>query len=244
MTKLVGRTAVVIGGGSGIGRGIALALVAEGCQTMIAGRGVQRLRKTAAAWTGEPQLLTHPVDVSDRASVRELFEEARRQLKRIDILVNSAGMNIKNRTMAAMSAEQWDQVMAVNATGAYNCIAEVLPEMRARGDGLIINISSMAGKRAIALGGVAYCASKFAMTALGTAIANEVAGEGVRVTNLYPGEVNTPILENRLEPVSEERKAAMVQQGDVGGLVVAIAALPPRAHVPEIMIKPTVQQYV
>jgi NADP-dependent 3-hydroxy acid dehydrogenase YdfG len=244
MTKLLGRTAVVIGGGSGIGRGIALALVAEGCQTMIAGRGVQRLRETAAAWTGEPRLLTHPVDVSDRASVRQLFEEARRQLKRIDILVNSAGMNIKNRTMAAMSAEQWDQVMAVNATGAYNCIAEVLPEMRARGDGLIINISSMAGKRAIALGGVAYCASKFAMTALGTAIANEVAGEGVRVTNIYPGEVNTPILKNRPEPVSEERKAAMVQPEDIAGLVVAIAALPPRAHVPEIMIKPTVQQYV
>jgi NADP-dependent 3-hydroxy acid dehydrogenase YdfG len=134
--------------------------------------------------------------------------------------------------------------MAVNATGAYNCIAEVLPEMRARGDGLIINISSMAGKRAIALGGVAYCASKFAMTALGTAIANEVASEGVRVTNIYPGEVNTPILENRPEPVSEERKAAMVQPEDIGGLVVAIATLPPRTHVPEIMIKPTVQQYV
>jgi NADP-dependent 3-hydroxy acid dehydrogenase YdfG len=242
--KLEGKTAVVIGGGSGIGAGIALALVAEGCRTLIAGRGAPRLNETATAWKGEPPLLTHVVDVTDRGSVRQLFDDAIRELSQIDILVISAGTNIKTRTMAAMTAEQWDDVLAVNATGAYNCIAQVLPEMRARRDGLIINISSIAGKRAIQLGGVAYCASKFAMTALGTAVGNEVASDGVRVTNVYPGEVNTPILENRPEPVSEDRKAAMVQPEDVGGLVVAIAALPPRAHVPEIIIKPTVQGYV
>lgn len=242
--KLDGKTAVVIGGGSGIGAGIALALVAEGCRTLIAGRGAHRLDETAAAWQGAPPLLTHVVDVTDRGSVRQLFDDARRELSQIDILVISAGTNIKTRTMATMTAEQWDHVLAVNATGAYNCIAQVLPEMRTRRDGLIINISSIAGKRAIQLGGVAYCASKFAMTALGTAIGNEVASDGVRVTNVYPGEVNTPILENRPVPVSAAQKAAMVQPEDVGGLVVAIAALPPRAHVPEIIIKPTGQGYV
>jgi NAD(P)-dependent dehydrogenase (short-subunit alcohol dehydrogenase family) len=244
MTRLAGKTAVITGGGSGIGLGIALAFAAEGCRTLIAGRNAQRLLDAAATWTGTPGLLTHPVDVSDRDSVRQLFDHARRELGRIDILVNSAGTNIKTRTMASMSPEQWDQVLAINATGAYNCLAEVLPEMRARGDGLIVNISSIAGKRAISLGGIAYCASKFAMTALGTAVGNEVAPDGVRVTNVYPGEVNTPILVNRPEPVSDERKAAMVQPEDVGALVAAIAALPPRAHVPEIIIKPLVQQYV
>ncbi len=242
--KLEGKTAVVVGGGSGIGAGIALALAAEGCRTLIAGRRMARLDETAAAWNGEPPLLTHEVDVTDRASVRQLFEDARRELSQIDILVISAGINIKTRTMATMTAEQWDDVLATNATGAFNCIAEVLPEMRTRHDGLIINISSIAGKRAIQLGGVAYCASKFAMTALGTAIGNEVASDGVRVTNVYPGEVNTPILENRPKPVSEQQKAAMVQPEDVGSLIVAIAALPPRAHVPELIIKPTVQEYV
>jgi NAD(P)-dependent dehydrogenase (short-subunit alcohol dehydrogenase family) len=244
MTKLAGKTAVITGGGSGIGLGIALAFAAEGCRTLIAGRNAQRLLDAAATWAGTPGLLTHPVDVSDRESVRQLFDHARRELGRIDILVNSAGTNIKTRTMASMSPEQWDQVLAINATGAYNCLAEVLPEMRARRDGLIVNISSIAGKRAISLGGIAYCASKFAMTALGTAVGNEVAPDGVRVTNVYPGEVNTPILVNRPEPVSDERKAAMVQPEDVGALVAAIAALPPRAHVPEIIIKPLVQQYV
>lgn len=79
------------------------------------------------------------------------------------------------------------------------------------------------------------------MTALGTAVGNEVAADGVRVTNVYPGEVNTPILENRPTPVSDEHKAAMVQPEDFGELVVAIACLHPRAHVPEITLKPTVQ---
>jgi NADP-dependent 3-hydroxy acid dehydrogenase YdfG len=96
----------------------------------------------------------------------------------------------------------------------------------------------------LTLGGIAYCASKFAMTALGTAVANEDAPNGVRVTNIYPGEVNTPILENRPEPVSDERKAAMLQPEDLGSLAVTIACLPPRAHVPELVIKPTLQQYV
>jgi NADP-dependent 3-hydroxy acid dehydrogenase YdfG len=120
----------------------------------------------------------------------------------------------------------------------------VLPQMRRRRDGLIINVSSIAGKRALALGGIAYCASKFAMTGLGVAVGNEDAEHGIRVTNIYPGEVNTPILENRPEPVSDERKAAMLQPEDVAALAVTIACLPPRAHVPELIIKPRLQAYV
>lgn len=146
--------------------------------------------------------------------------------------------------MAEMTPEQWDEMMAINATGAYNCLYAVLPQMRARRDGLIINISSISGKRALTLGGIAYCASKFAMSALGTAVSNEDARNGIRVTNIFPGEVNTPILEKRPAPVSEERKAAMLQPEDLGALAVAIACLPPRAHVPELIIKPIGQEYV
>jgi NAD(P)-dependent dehydrogenase (short-subunit alcohol dehydrogenase family) len=238
------RTAVITGGGTGIGWGIAKAFAEAGCRVMIAGRREEKLRQAAEDWAGNPPLLWHPVDVADRASVQRLFAFAREQLGQIDILVNSAGTNIKTRSMATMTPEQWDQVMAINVTGAYNCMLEVLPAMRQRGDGLVINISSIAGKRALTLGGIAYCASKFAMTALGTAVGNEVAEDGVRVTNIYPGEVNTPILENRPEPVSDERKAAMVQPEDVGALAVTIACLPPRAHVSEVVIKPLVQQFV
>ncbi len=242
--KLEGKTAVITGGGTGIGLGIAQAFALEGCRVVIAGRREEILRKAAEAWSGEPGLLYHAVDVTDRQSVAQMFAWANQQLGQIDILVNSAGINIKTRSMATMSPEQWDQVMAINATGAYNCIYEVLPQMRERGDGLIMNISSIAGKRALALGGIAYCAAKFAMSALGTAIGNEDAANGIRVTNVYPGEVNTPILVNRPQPVSDERKAAMVQPEDVGDLAVTIAALPPRAHVSEVIIKPLVQEYV
>lgn len=242
--KLAGKSALITGGGTGIGLGIAQAFAAEGCRVMIAGRREAPLRQAISVSNGDPAMLYHTVDVADRQSVTQLFAAANEQLGQIDILVNSAGTNIKTRSMAAMSPEQWDQVMAINATGAYNCMFAVLPQMRQRGDGLIINVSSIAGKRALTLGGVAYCASKFAMTALGTAVGNEVAANGIRVTNIYPGEANTPILENRPEPVSDERKAAMLQPEDLGAVALTIACLPPRAHVSEIVIKPTVQEYV
>src|SRR5690606_25375540 len=147
---------------------------------------------------------------------------------------NSAGINIQNRTVAAMDPADWDHVLRVNATGAYRCMLEVLPAMRQRRDGLVINISSIAGKRAIQLGGIVYCASKFAMTALGTAVSNEVRLEGVRVTNVYPGEVNTPILDRRPTPVSQEHKDAILQPEDIAAMVATICRLPARAHVPEI----------
>ena len=83
--------------------------------------------------------------------------------------------------MSAMQPEQWDEMMAVNATGAYNCLAAVLPHMRDRQQGTIVNISSVAGKRALPLAGVAYCASKFAMTALGAAVGQEEAANGIRI---------------------------------------------------------------
>jgi NAD(P)-dependent dehydrogenase (short-subunit alcohol dehydrogenase family) len=242
--KLKGKTALVTGGGSGIGLGIAGALAVEGCRVAIAGRREELVRQAAEAFKGDPPILYHAVDVADRNSVNALFQWAAQELGPIDILVNSAGVNIKNRSMGGMEPEQWDQVMAVNATGAYNCMYAVLPQMRERRDGLIINISSISGLRASALGGVAYCASKFAMAALGTAVANEDNKHGVRITTIYPGEVNTPILENRPKPVSDEHKAAILQPEDFSAIVVAIATLPPRAHVPELVIKPTWQEFV
>jgi NAD(P)-dependent dehydrogenase (short-subunit alcohol dehydrogenase family) len=242
--KLDGRTALITGGGSGIGLGIAEAFANAGCRVAITGRRVEVLREAAQRGGSAPPFLYHPCDVADLDSVRELFQWANRELKQIDILVNAAGVNIKTRKMSEMTPEQWDYVMGANANGAYYCMREVLPQMQQRREGLIVNISSISGKRATALGGVAYSASKFAMAALGTAVANENTQTGVRITNVYPGEVNTPILEHRPNPVSDAHKAAMLQPGDVGELVLAIACLPPRAHVPEVIIKPVQQEYM
>ncbi|MBW3596652.1 MAG: SDR family oxidoreductase [Planctomycetes bacterium] len=238
------KRAVITGGGTGIGLGIAHALAREGCHVAIAGRREQTLQDAVGAFRGDPPLRFHPVDVADRASVAKLFEWVEQALGPVDILVNSAGMNVKDRSLTDTKPEEWDRVLAVNATGAFNCMTAVLPQMRQRRDGVVINISSIAGKRATPLGGVAYNASKFAMTALGTSAWLEEAKNNIRITNIYPGEVNTPILENRPQPVSDERKAAMLQPEDVAAVVLAIIKLPPRAHVPEMVIKPTTQDYV
>jgi len=241
--SLENKIVLITGGGSGIGRAAAQAFAAQGCRVAITGRREDVLREAAAAYEGQPAIECRAADVSDLASVQELFRWVAETLGPVDILINSAGANIKNRQMAEMTPQQWDQVMAINASGAYYCMYCALPAMRERGDGLVVNISSIAGKRASALGGVAYSASKFAMTALGTAVGNEDAKNGVRVTNVYPGEVNTPILDNRPKPVSDEHRQSILQPTDVAHMLVALAQLPPRAHVPEMVIKPLRQEY-
>lgn len=240
MPNINGKRALITGGGTGIGLGIAQALTAAGAEVAITGRREDKLREAAA---GAPWL-THVVDVADRKSVAALFAWADESFGPIDILVCSAGMNIKNRMLCEMRPEQWDEVMAVNATGVYNCLYYALPQMRERNDGLVFIISSVAGKRAAPLGGVAYNASKFAATGLGISAWSEESPHGIRITNIYPGEVDTPILDHRPQPVSDERRAAMLRPEDIGAMVAAIAQLPPRAHVPEVVIKPTAQAYV
>ncbi len=220
-----------------------MALAQEGCRVVISGRREEPLQKVAALHKGENAIVTHVADVGNRESANELVAWATKELGQIDILLNSAGINIQKRTMEDLAPEDWDKLIQVNATGAYNTIHAVLPQMRERKDGLIINISSIAGLRASPLGGVAYSASKFAMTVLGTCVALEEKDRGIRVTNVYPGEVETPILDNRPVPVSAEHRARILQPEDIAAAVVMIAKLPPRAHVPDIVVKPTTQAF-
>lgn len=240
--QLAGKTAVVTGGGTGIGKGIALALAAEGCRVAVTGRRADKLAE-AVAEAGEHKLLARKADVANRQDVAELFDWVAGELGPVDILVNSAGVNVPKRSMAELAPQDWDLLMGVNATGVYNCMRAVLPDMRRRRDGLIVNISSIAGKRAGLLGGVAYCAAKFAMTALGGTVALEEGKNGIRITTIFPGEVETPILDHRPVPVSAEHRARILQPEDVAAAVVMIARLPARAHIPELIIKPTSQDY-
>jgi len=241
--NLAGKNAVVTGGGTGIGRAIAEILAANGCHVIISGRREEKLREVCAAFTGSGKIGYGAADVSDRDSSDALFDYCHQELGQIDILVICAGVNIQRRSMAETAPDDWDRVMAINATGAYNAMHAVLPAMRARHDGLIVNVSSVAGIRASSLGGIAYSAAKFAQTALGTAVAREVGPEGVRVTNIYPGEVNTPILEHRPKPVDDAHKARILQPADVAHAVLMVCTLPPRAHIAELVIKPVWQDH-
>ncbi len=210
---------------------------------MIAGRRAEPLEATAAAAAQGNTVLTHAADVADRQHMRELVDDSLNRLGGLDIVVHAAGINIKNRSMAQMRPEQWDQILSVNATGVYNVLYAVLPTMRSQRDGLIVNVTSIAGKRASDLGGIAYCASKFAASALGTAVGLEESANGIRVTNLYPGEVDTPLLEQRPTAVSDEHRQRILRPEHVARAVVSLCRLPPPIHIPELIIKPLQQPY-
>jgi NAD(P)-dependent dehydrogenase (short-subunit alcohol dehydrogenase family) len=232
--SLKGRAVLVVGGGGGIGLGIAEALASEGCRVAVAGRSEESLRMATRDSRSQGRLC----DVTDRKQVTELFTWFGKELGSLDILVNSAGINVGNRMMANVDPADFDRVMQVNTTGTFNCIHAALPIMRQNRSGLIVNIVSLAGLRVLAVAGMPYCVSKFATGALGTFVNLEEAGNGIKVTNIYPGETNTPILDKRPTPPSAEKRAQMLQPEDIAACVVAVARLPPRAVVPELVITP------
>lgn len=244
MKKLSETSILITGGGSGIGLACAKGFLEQGARVAIAGRDKAKLDKAAATLGGGDRLITAACDVTDVKQVGQLVEQVRKQLGGIDILVNNAGANLKERTFRELTPASWDRLIRANLDGAFYCIHAVLPEMLARQDGLIINIVSVAGKRASPLGGVAYAAAKFGMSALGIGLAAEEKDSGIRVCNIYPGEVDTPILEHRPSPVTEEHRARILKPEDVAASVVFVAGLPAHVSIPELVIKPTCQSYV
>ena len=253
------RVVVVTGGGTGVGRAVAHAFArCRSLEVWILGRRQGPLDAVVAehtTWRTEQgaagaafaDMHRASCDVSDPAAVAAVFSDNDAgggiPLDRVETLVNNAGLNIPNRKITEFSAADWHLVMNVNAQGALNMMQAVLPAMRARRRGTIINVSSIAGLRGLPLAGAAYCASKAAMNALGTTVFAEEqrAGHRIRITNVCPGEVNTPILDKRppeLRKTAEER-AVMLQPADVAAAVLMVASLPQRAHIPQLILRPT-----
>jgi NADP-dependent 3-hydroxy acid dehydrogenase YdfG len=244
MSNLNGKRTLITGGGSGIGLATARRCLQAGAKVAITGRNEARLREAAASLQGGDRLLAHAADLTDAAQAQRLIDEVTRRLGGIDILVNNAGVNIKERQFRQLTPESWRQLVAGNLDGACHCMMAVLPQMRERKDGLIINVNSISGKRASPLGGTGYIAAKFGLRGLAMAVAAEERANGIRVSSIYPGEVNTPILEARPDPVSEERKRAMLQPDDLAAAVLFIAELPAHVAIPELIITPANAQYV
>jgi NADP-dependent 3-hydroxy acid dehydrogenase YdfG len=243
MGKLKDRVAVVTGGGSGVGKATAELFLREGAKVVIAGRDAAKLAGVATELKAEDLLRTVPTDVTRPEQCQALIDAATKAFGRIDILVNNAGMNIKGRTIRELTPESWDQMIRTNLDGAFYCTKAVLPQMLERKDGVIVNVVSVAGKRGNPLGGAAYVAAKFGMGGLGLVLSNEEKDSGVRVSNIYPGEIDTPILAARPKPVTAEQRAVILKPEDVAEAVLFVASLPPRVSVPELVIKPTVQMY-
>lgn len=243
------RTALIVGASGGIGRAIAVSLTEAGARVALVGRDRQKLEETRAALgdTGSAApILT--CDVTDRASVADMTKAALAALGSIDILINAAGLNIRNRGLRTIDPEDWDRVIAANLTAAFNLLHFVVPSMRERGDGLVIQISSLSGLRASTVAGAAYSASKFGEAALGLCLGREERGRNIRSTVIYPGEVDTPFLDIRAaRPGGGEGKAqrreGILKPEDVAAAVRFVAELPPRAHVPELVLKPTIDDF-
>ena len=242
--KLAGKNALITGGGSGIGRAIAECFAREGARVAIVGRTAEKLEavRSGAGEAGQ-RIFPCVTDVTSRSSVEGAVAWANGQLGSIDILVNNAGTNVPRRAMDELSPEDFELLVNTNLKGPFYFVHAVLPQMRERRDGLIINISSIAGVRVAKVSGGGYSASKFGLSALSLQIGLEEGKNGIRSCMICPGEVRTPILERRPVVPTEEQQARMLQPEDLAQVALLVATLHPRATIPELIITPTVQQF-
>ncbi|WP_338894608.1 SDR family oxidoreductase [Streptomyces sp. TG1A-60] len=240
---LDGRTALVTGAGTGIGRETALMLAEEGATVVLVGRRQHILDEVAAVIEGDGgTAFTRATHVEDADDVRESVEWTRNAAGPVDILVNNAGRGGRVLDVRWLGEDEWNAVMGVNLTAVYLLSQAVLPDMLERGGGSIITVSSLAASRPTLLGGAPYGAAKAGVRNFMTYLRSTFRNDLVRATCILPGEVNTPILDGRAAPPSEEQRAAMVQPEDVARAVLLCATLPPRTVVEELVIAPTLQR--
>ncbi len=238
--SLAGRVAWITGAGSGIGQSAAVELARSGAAVVVSGRRADALAETVALVQktgGKADAVA--LDVSDGDAVARAGADILARHGRVDILVNSAGLNVPNRFYKNVTPKDWDYVMGINLHGAMYCMLAVLPSMRERRDGLVINVSSWFGRYPSYMGGPAYNASKRALATVTEQINLEEGHRGIRGCVIFPGEVATPILKSRPKPVSAEDQARMLQAGDLGRLIRFVAETPAHVCLNEIVISPT-----
>lgn len=240
---LEGKVALVTGAGSGIGRATAMRLAREGGAMLLVGRERGKLDETMGMLDGATAT-AHALDIADENAVQALAQAVTATHGRLDVLVNAAGTNVSPRSLDAGSVADWHRVLDTNITGAYLMCKAFLPLLRAANVGTIVNIVSDSGLRGNNFAGVAYTASKFGLKGLTEAINAEERQNGVRATSIYPGEVNTPILDRRPVPPPPEARAKMLQAEDIAACVALAALLPPRAIIEDLTVRPLAQDWV
>jgi NADP-dependent 3-hydroxy acid dehydrogenase YdfG len=237
------RVAWITGGATGIGLAAAEELAARGWHVAVSSRRAdnvaEAVKKVAARAGDAAKVLGLPLDVAKAADVQAAAAKIVAAWGRIDLLVNSAGINIRARNWPDVSLEGWDQVIGVNLDGLLYCMHAVLPTMRAQKEGTIVNISSWAGKHVSPLTGPAYSASKHAVVALTHSFNMENFRDNLRACCICPAEVATPILKSRPVVPSEEDMARMLQPEDLAAAIVYVAEAPQHVCVNEMVISPT-----
>ena len=235
---LTTNTAVITGAGSGIGRAVAGRFAAGGWNVALVGRRDEALAETAASAGPEAagRVARFPCDVSVPETVAAMGAAVLERFGNVDVLVNSAGMNVPQRSFETLSVDDWQTVIATNLHGAYYCVQAFLPGMRQRGSGTIININSDAGKVARVVSGPAYVSSKFGLRGLTQQINAEERGNGIRACSILPRDVNTPLLDRRPQPPPADARARMIQPDDVAACVWLVATMQPYVIVEEILL--------
>ena len=238
MNSLKNKIVLITGGSTGVGFSIAEKMIENGATAIFTARNEEKLQ-LACEKLGE-NAHYYICDVANRPLVKELVDWVENKFGRIDILVNNADTNTLKRPIAEMPPEDWDRILAVNATGAYNVVYYVLPLMRKQKSGLVISISSIAGSVPSSRGGFAYSASKHAMTVLTKLVADQEVKNGIRATVISPGRINTPFLAMVPGPLDEEYRQKILQPQDVTQVVLFVCQLPEHVLIPEVSMMPTV----
>lgn len=208
--KIAGRTAIVTGASSGIGRATAFELAEKGANVVLAARSRDKLTAIADEIGGSShQTLVVPTDVTDRFAVEALVRRTVEEYDAVDILVNNAGMGLY-APISGGSLENIRRIFDVNFFGAVHCMQAVAPYMVSQQRGHIVNVSSIAGKMAPPFMG-AYAATKHALVAASDAIRTELAGKGVHVSTIYPGLTQSSFTEAMLQEVEVPRIPPIVR---------------------------------
>ena len=233
--NLNGKTAVVTGSTKGIGRAIAEALLREGVNVCVSARHEDEVERAVSemADAGEGRVAGAVCDVRDYEEVKGLFEHAAAEFGGVDVLVNNAGVGLLGR-VDEMSPEDFRAVLETNLFGVFYCCRAAIPEMKKRGGGYIVNISSLAGANPHPRM-AAYNASKFALNGFSEALMQEVRHDRIKVSYVMPGSVNT---EFGGGTVSEER-AWQLQPEDIARVVVDLLSHDERSLPSRVEIRPS-----
>jgi len=244
--KLHGRVAIVTGGGSGIGKGIARGLASEGANVVIAGRRVDVLKGAAQEFSASGlSVIAIPTDVTDEAQVNALFAGTAGRFRRLDILVNNAGA-VDGGPLDELPAETWDKVIATNLRGPFLCTRAALRLMKPQASGRIINIGSISAQRP-RFNSAAYATSKFGIWGLTLSTSLEGRAHGISACCLHPGnvQVETPNEEvGAVTGISGYAREPKMEVGEIAEVAVLMATLPPHVNMLEAIVLPVAQAYL
>jgi 3-oxoacyl-[acyl-carrier protein] reductase len=233
---LAGQVAVVTGGGHGIGAAIAQKLAKLGAFVVLAGRNVAQLEQTTELITqGGSQAEFVPCDLTSLSSVENLGRRVIDEHRRVDVLVNNAGVGNFSTPLQELPVDEWDRILNTNLRGVFYTIRTLAPLMIRQRSGHIINISSMAGKSPLP-NGAAYAASKWGLNGLSCSIAEELRVHNIRVSVICPGSTET-----NLSPRAGRSSPHMLQPDDVAHVVEMLVTQEPRSFVSEVLLRPTIK---